>query len=200
MIQNNDLFAPGADDLMADVAADVAREPDEALVNQKLGTVSEYLRERLDLTKKRERLEADLKVINDRIGKIEGELVPDIFDDLGFSQIKLADGTKVEVETTYATSITKANQVDAHRWLRDHGHEGLIKHVVAVTLKKGDPQEVHDELIDKLRELKVGFKDDESVHASTLKAFVKEQLSGPEAVEFPRDLFSVFTLRRTKTS
>ena len=144
-----------------------------------------------DEIKEQEKL---LKDMQKKEREISGNLIPDLLDEIGLSELKLPSGEKVIVKRDYAAGITGANYEFCMAWLKDNGHESLIKHDVVAKLKKGDDEE-HKALVAKLLELGVNFDDKETVHPGTLKAFVREQIEG--GVDFPQEQFSVFPVRKT---
>ena len=111
--------------------------------------------------------------------------------------MRLESGEKITVKREYAASITAEKQGEAFRWLRENGHEGIIKHDLAVNLKKGEEQEF-TRLIKVVDELGLTYTDKEFVHPQTLKSFVKEQISSGS--NLPLETFSVFPVRKTKIS
>jgi hypothetical protein len=142
-----------------------------------------------------DRLEEELKLANEALRYVSEVQIPDLFDELGLEEIKV-EGKKVTVTRGYAASITQETAPVAFKWLRDNGHGEIIKHTVAVELKKGE-EESHEKLVKFLSESGQTYSDKEAVHPQTLKAFVTEQMKTP-GVELPQDVFHVFPLRQTK--
>ena len=147
-------------------------------------------------------LEAEINQITEKLVEKQKELeqiseneIPDLFDELGLSEIKLADGRKVTVERGFAASITEKTRPEAHGWLRANGHEALIKHSLSVNLKKGEEKE-HKKILDVLNKLNLNYRDKEAVHPQTLKAFVREQME--RKVNIPQNAFNVYPIRKTK--
>lgn len=123
--------------------------------------------------------------------RLEREDIPMLMAEVGLSEIKLANGKKVTLKEEVDAKITEANKPKAFAWLLDHGYGGIIKTLVAVQFGKGE----HDEAAKIAATLQSKYKDhvvalDESVHHSTLKAFVKERMKEGEAI--PIDLFGVY--------
>lgn len=131
----------------------------------------------------------ELKEAQKAMLRTEREDLPELFTELGLTEIKLKDGSKVAVVEDAAASITEANRSEAHAWLIAHEFGGLIKTEVALSFPRGE----HEEAI-KTRDslMKQGYEGvalNEAVHHSTLRAFVKEQLQDGKAIPF--DLFSI---------
>jgi hypothetical protein len=125
--------------------------------------------------------------------------LPDLMIQLGVSSFKLTDGSSLVIKKFYQASISEEKRLEAFGWLRDHNHDDLIKHEIKAIFGKGEDK-VSRKLVETLIAKKINFTDKESVHPSTLKAFVKEQvesqaerLANDETAEpFPMETFSVY--------
>jgi hypothetical protein len=95
----------------------------------------------------------------------------------------------VLVKRFYRGSIPKEREVEAFRWLRDHGHGDLIKNVVSSTFGKGE-DDMASQALFLLEESGFSADQKQAVHPATLKAFVKEQVEKGENI--PLDLLGVF--------
>ena len=100
------------------------------------------------------------------------------------------DGTVVSIKEEVDAKISEGNRADAMNWLTDHGFGGIIKTEVSVLFGAGE----HDRALELTSELNEhgysGAQMAETVHPSTLKAFVKEQLAAGTALPF--DLLGIF--------
>lgn len=83
-------------------------------------------------------LEDDLSAAEDRVKEIKVHLrkvaetdLPEAMESVEIEEFKLEDGTKIKITPTYIGSISEANREKAHKWLRDNGFDGIIKHDVA---------------------------------------------------------------------
>jgi hypothetical protein len=94
--------------------------------------------------------------------------------------------------------ITEENRDGAHTWLRDNNFGGIIKTVVAQQYGAGEVEEAtkNAAAIFKLtgREASVH----ESVHAGTLKSFLKEQRK--KGTKIPTKLFGLFPFSKAKVT
>lgn len=141
--------------------------------------------------------EEELKHAKDLLRQLSENDLPEALTATGLSEVTLANGRKVTVEMDYHAAIPKAKKQDAFSWLRDHGFEGIIKRSVSFAFGRGD-----DTLADEFLEIvarkfpDVGYKDDETVHPQTLKAFVREQMQ--EGSDIPHDAFGIFVRRIAK--
>jgi len=68
--------------------------------------------------------------------------------------------------------------------------------VVNIPLDRGQDQYV-DHIVELCGRLHLSMERKEAIHPMTLKAFIKEQAESPE---FPRELFSVYEVRKVKFS
>lgn len=149
-----------------------------------------------ELEKEIEADEAALKEKNERLAKIVREQIPDIFLALEIEEYKLKDGSKVTVKEEIKTSITEENKPTAFMWLRENEYDGIIKTNVSASFGKGEA-----ELAAQARAALVAAGFDhasisDSVHPSTLKAFVKERLEAGDAI--PIDVFGIFEFKVAK--
>lgn len=139
--------------------------------------------------------EKDLAELTESYKAISERLLPDAMAEAGVNAFELTDGSKISVKPFYGANITAENQIACHAWLEENGHGDIIKKGVSVDLDKGD-SEAFQTLTESLESLGMGYKVKEGVHASTLAAFVKEQVQ--IGGYFPRELFKVFIGRKAK--
>lgn len=181
-------------DLMSEMAGDA--KPDANLPEStKLKELSTLVQELVRKDKIIAEQEDVLKNLQAEQRELSMNLIPDLFDELGLSQLKTEDGQVVDVKREFAASITAANKPFCLDWLRKNGHESIIKHDVTVKFKKGEEDE-NKRLIAGLKSMGLTYTDKEHVHPMTLKAFVKEQIEG--GADLPQEPFGVFPVRKTK--
>ena len=130
----------------------------------------------------------DAKDAKAALDKLKMEDLPDLMREFGLMEIKLANGFTVSVTEDVSCGITEAKHDAAMRWLVDHQFGGLIKTVVSIEFGRGEIDEAQA-LAKRLTEDGTEAMSVETVHASTLKAFVREELEKGNAVPF--DLFGV---------
>lgn len=134
-------------------------------------------------------LENQLKEEKNLYKKLSEVELPELMETLGLSEFSLTDGSKVTIKESIQASITKANEKLAFEWLIQNGFGDLIKNEIKTVFGKGQ-EELAEAAANKLQEIGVEVNRKKSVHPSTLKAFVKEELTNGRDV--PSDLFSVF--------
>lgn len=115
--------------------------------------------------------------------------LPELMKEIGMKKFTLTSGEEILIDHQTFASITKKNQPDAFKWLKDNNFDGIIKGEVKVALGKGEIEQIAE--IARILSLN-GFDSthSKSVHWQTLKAFVKEQIE--EGSNFPRELFGVY--------
>lgn len=138
-----------------------------------------------------------LKEAKERARIVREETIPSAMQELGISSITLDTGEKLKVEQEVYASIPAANKNAAYAWLDDNGFGGLIKILVDAQFGKGE-QEAATALMQELQERGLQVTAEQSVHASTLKAFLKEQLS--KGANVPLDLFGARPVWAAKIS
>jgi len=141
-------------------------------------------------------VEDELALKQERMADIIRVLIPDLMDELGLTEVKFEDKTKITVNKKVNASITKANEARAFQWLIDNKFGGLIKSSLSAEFSREEIDQAR-EIVEELREREFDATLKESVHNATLKSFVGERL---EAGETLPDCFSVFEYREAKIS
>ena len=140
-----------------------------------------------------EQAEAELVRVKKELADIAEVGIPELMIELGVETIKTLSGVTVDIKETTRASVRKNQQAGAFGWLRENGHEALIKRVIQLQFGMGE-DELAQETLEKLEGL--DLSDKSSVHAQTLAKFVKE-LKG-EGKEVPEEFFSVHVQRVSK--
>lgn len=145
-------------------------------------------------------LDRDIADLEARVGEKKGERnrlatqdLPDLMAELGMAAFTLSDGSGITVESFVSASVSQENRNRdaAFQWCIDNGHGDIIKNILAIELGRDSGEEV-----EKLRNLLAihDHEDDvkqvKTIHASTLKAFLKERIAAGD--EVPLDLFKAF--------
>lgn len=162
----------------------------------------------LQLQTRLKEYEAVMKTINEELKKISEYDLPNAMSEAGMSEFKLLDGSKISIKRVYAASVKVADRENAFAWMRERGHDSLIKTEVNVPLGKG-AHEAAEAIMAKLREQFPDYAPqlDESVHWQTLRAFVKEQVEAEElAIQqgesvddpLPRELLGVYIIDKAE--
>ena len=166
-----------------------AQQWDNDVSDGELSIVSALANKQLQLVTEVAELEADLKAKKEELRLTSEQELPDAMQAAGLTQIKLNSGENISINEFYNAHISKANQEKAYEWLTANGHEGLIKN--EVLLKFGREESlVVDETVSALQARGLSPQVRQSVHPSTLKAFVKEQFTSVN--DIPTEPFGIY--------
>lgn len=159
-----------------------------------LGRLSELIREMINAQQCVNQLEDELKKAKELLAGYVERMIPEAMQQLGMSELKLANGSKLSVKKEYYARISDKKMSEAYNWLAAHGHGSIVKDTVAVTLPAGQSDLVNN--VERTLE-SMGLAVDRrmAVHPSTLKAFVKEQIES--GTDIPRDVFGVYETWKT---
>lgn len=121
--------------------------------------------------------------------------LPNAMQQAGVSEIKLPTGEKITIKDDVYASIPKDERGElAYAWLRDNGFGDVIKNEVKVAFGRGEEEQVAA----LLAECKVNGWNNASlaatVHSSTLKALIREQLA--KGNDFPMELFGAIPVSK----
>jgi hypothetical protein len=178
--------------LLDEMAEDVRSiTPDE----DKLGELGELLRQRQELVDRVQEAEEALEHFRELLNVVETRKIPDLFDELGMSEVTLADGRKVTVKPEYYASITKEHFPAAKAWLQERGHDSIVKSEVVLRFGRGEHEQLA-KVKKTLEALRQAFSEKEAIHPATLKSFVREQKEA--GADLPDDVFGVYLERVTK--
>ena len=166
-----------------------AQQWDNDVSDGELSIVSALANKQLQLATEVAELETNLKAKKEELRLTSEQELPDAMQAAGLTQIKLNSGENISINEFYNAHISKANQEKAYEWLTANGHEGLIKN--EVLLKFGREESlVVDETVSALQARGLSPQVRQSVHPSTLKAFVKEQFTSGN--DIPTEPFGIY--------
>lgn len=121
--------------------------------------------------------ETELQQAKAQLQEVSERVLPSIMEELELEEFTTQDGLKIRVQKQVFGSISEANRAAAFRWLRDHGHGGIIKSKVEAA---AEDQVQLQELLDLLRDYPV--RDVSSVHHQTLGKWVREMQAEGSAI------------------
>jgi|TARA_R100000152_G_C6767937_1_gene193267 hypothetical protein len=154
-----------------------------------LSTVSTLANKQLLLAQELATLEEAVKAKKEELRLTSEQELPEAMQTAGLTEIVLSTGEKITITEFYNAHISKANQETAYQWLVQNGHEGLIKN--EVSLKFGREEDlIAQETVQALKARGLAPEIRQSVHPSTLKAFVKEQLTSGR--DIPTEPFGIY--------
>ena len=166
-----------------------AQQWDTDVSDGELSIVSALANKQLQLATEVAELEADLKAKKEELRLTSEQELPDAMQAAGLTQIKLNSGENISINEFYNAHISKANQEKAYEWLTANGHEGLIKNEVLLKFGR-EESTVVDETVSALQARGLSPQVRQSVHPSTLKAFVKEQFTSGN--DIPTEPFGIY--------
>lgn len=175
------------DDLFSDAI-------DTAVSDSALGKISAHAKRMIELNREVARHESVIKTLKEEFRDIEQRKLPEAMLEAGVSEFKLDNGAKITVRDTVHGSIPEENRAAAFKWLRDNDFGDIIKNEIKVPFGKGEDEKAKA-VQDYLKE-KYGLQTEakESVHASTLAAWAKEQLK--KGVDVPLDTLGLWAGRK----
>ena len=159
------------------------------ITDGELSIVSSLANKQLQLATQVAEIESMLKAKKEELRLTSEQELPDAMQSAGLTQITLSSGEKISINEFYNAHISKVNQEKAYQWLIENGHEGLIKN--EVLLKFGREESlVVEETVSALQSRGLSPEVRQSVHPSTLKAFVKEQFTSGN--DIPTEPFGIY--------
>jgi hypothetical protein len=154
-----------------------------------LSIVSTLANKQLTLATEVKQLEVDLKAKKEELRLTSEQELPDAMQAAGLTQIVLSTGEKISINEFYNAHISKANQEVAYQWLIKNGHAGLIKNEVLLKFDRGEDEKV-EQTVSALQARGLSPNVRQSVHHSSLKAFVKEQFTAGN--DIPTEPFGIY--------
>ena len=150
----------------------------------------------LETQKKIEATEEELKKLKDVETTLSEQTIPNLMQKAGVELIKLEGGVSVEVKPFYSARIPASKSEEAFQWLRDNGHGDLIKNQVSLEFGMKQDNEAKS-IVEELKSKGLPVKQKTTVHPSTLRGFVREQIQDL-GKDVPADLFGTYVANKTK--
>jgi len=139
-------------------------------------------------------MEETLKIRKKEIDRVSGEIIPTMLAEMGLSQLKLADGSSVDVKPFYSATISAQNKDRAYNWLRNNGLGDIIKNEISVSFGRNEDNKAADYAA--LAQER-GFQPTQKlkVEPMTLKALIRERIEAGK--EMPTEIFNIFVGNKT---
>ena len=138
-------------------------------------------------------LEEKLKEEKKKLLKMTDEDLPALMTEANSMEFTLLDGSKVTIKPQYGASIKVDNRPAAYEWLREHGHDDIIKNTISCQFGRGE-----DDLASSFKAFaeKAGYvpTQTEKIEPMSLRGFVKERVENGD--EFPMELFGAYVGQR----
>lgn len=178
-------------DFLALLEDEVKKFEAEIPDDSSLANISELANRQVALEDLLNRMSEATAKVSNQLRDISENRLPLALQAAGISEFKLADGSKITTKTEYYPSIQDEHKDATYEWMAMNGHD-IVKNEVSCKFNKGSDAEAM-EAYNKLEEL--GFEPTKkmSIHASTLKAWVKKSLE--DGIQLP-DTINVFTVNK----
>ena len=182
-----------------DVRSEMLKDTSDMLDNVEVTDIAQQcvlLKEKEDQIAE---LEDKLKAKKAEADDISSRVIPELLQEQGLQEIKLADGSKVSVKKKFRATLSKDDlkRESAYQWLRDQGLGDIIKNNVTVSFGKGE-----DNKANQMMDLAVanGFTPQQKsdVAWNTLTALYEERVKA--GLDMPSDVFHLWIKDKTKIS
>ena len=174
-------------------------DPDEEVVARAFAELDRMTLEAERLTEQRKKAEDYAQ----RLKKAEEQLllrdIPELLGKMRLDECTTSSGIQVKVKREIKASLPGHERVEARmaalRWLVEHGHGGIIKNQVSVSLDRGDDSRA-DDLVVKLRTEGYDVEAKKDVNHQTLSALARELFANGTIM--PRENFNLFDMKIAK--
>jgi hypothetical protein len=175
---------------MSDIFEDIFDEGDSlSQVNTETGQqLSSLVRELRNVENQITEAEEHVKELKWRQKSLSFETIPAVMDEMGVERVDV-DGLTVSRKMIVHASIPLDRKEEAFSWLRENNLDDIIKNDVTCSFGKGEDN-VAGDVVGLLQERGFDPKTKTHVHASTLKAFVKERVTDGKAIDL--DMFGAY--------
>ena len=162
--------------------------------SENIKSLSNEVQKMESLVREIEDIEENLKKRKKDLDVISAEVISTMMSEMGLSQLKLMDGSMIDVKPFYNATITVANKESAFNWLRQNGLGDIIKNEMVVSFGRGEDNKAaqYAELA-KSQGLQPAQK--LKVEPMTLKALVRQRIEAGQ--EMPTEIFSIFVGNKT---
>ena len=162
--------------------------------SENIKSLSNEVQKMESLSKEIEDIEENLKKRKKDLDVISAEVIPTMMSEMGLSQLKLMDGSMIDVKPFYNATITVANRESAFNWLRQNGLGDIIKNEMVVSFGRGEDNKAAEYAeLAKSQGLQPAQK--LKVEPMTLKALVRQRIEAGQ--EMPTEIFSIFVGNKT---
>mgnify|MGYP001184275917 FL=1 len=158
--------------------------------------ITDSCKKLLETQKEIEATEQALKKLKDVETTLSEQTIPNLMQQAGVELIKLEGGISVEVKPFYSARIPVSKSEEAFEWLRENGHGDLIKNQVSLEFGMKQDNEAKS-IIEELKAKGLPVKQKTTVHPSSLRGFVREQIQDL-GKDVPAELFGTYVANKTK--
>lgn len=174
---------------------ETVQEKGEVPDENKMSELGKYIEQHDVLANRIQRGEELLKELKKSQNHILMVSIPELFESMGnLESFKLKDGRTIKVTGDISISIPSGKEEEAYSFFGDNDYGGIVKNMISVATGKGE-----EELANKTRKAlsrgKIAFDEKRGIHASTLKATVKQLMA--DGKKIPEDCFNLFSYSKT---
>jgi hypothetical protein len=144
------------------------------------------------------KIEQILEAKKKELETIQRFTLPEAMDAIGMSQFRLRTGETITVNNVFRLSYEKDKIDQIDHWLDQHGHTGLVKRRLIVTIPRGDKSNRVAAIAEAAKESGYEVVDEKNIHWQTLNKWGRECNEQGEVI--PDDLFNVYTGREAKVT
>lgn len=154
-----------------------------------------------ELKQKQEEFDAAEKALADlkhEIFVLETRTLPELMERGKLTSFKTRSGSKIAIKEDIRASLSKERKEEGLKWLRDRGHDAIIKTMVVNEFGVGEDADAVA-LLEELRQRNsLHPRLESNIHYMTLQSFIKGLVT--KGVEVDMDLFNVSRLMVAKVS
>jgi hypothetical protein len=187
------------DDLLQQMMDDSMKIVDMTAATDATSALDEVARlafEQIQLEDEVEMLELAVAEKKEQLRTIQEQKLPTAMASAGIKNFTTKGGFKIAVKPYYSASIKGENEAECFAWLREHGHDDIIKNEIKTTFGRGEDDKAQL-VVDALSTLGIPCTNKKSVHPQTLSAFVRERVESADPT-FPHTTFNVFIGQKAK--
>ena len=176
-------------ELLKQMAQDASQTP-----TNNMGKIGSVANDIADTDKEINDIEEQLKKKKDYKKHLSENVLPNLFAEVGLSELKLADGRLISVKDYYGASIKPEKKAMAYAWLRNNGFGDLVKNQVSCSFGRNEDEKAKG-LLEHLNKEGYESSQREWVEPSTLRAFIREQHESGK--KLPMDLLGAYVGQKT---
>jgi len=159
-----------------------------------MGKIGAVANDIADTDKEISDIEKELKKKKDYKKHLSENVLPNLFAEVGLSELKLADGRLIKVGKLLRCVHKDDKKEAAFNWFRNNGFGDLIKNQVSCSFGRNEDEKARG-LLSHLSDQGYQSSQREWVEPSTLRAFIREQHEAGS--KLPMDLLGAYVGQKT---
>lgn len=169
----------------ADASAFTPITEDRGKELSNLVKAAQDLKDNIELSKQQQ------KELQQEYDKIIREYIPEAMNSMGLERVDV-DGNSISLVPFVFARITEENKEDCFEYFRRRGLDDIIKNEVKVSFGKGEDN-LAGAFLDDCSKQGLSADNKKTVHPSTLKAVIKDEMSKGAMSEDDLKIFNVFS-------